>query len=302
MRSGMRWVYSFLAATALAFLPLASVAQILPVPTPAEQDLFCPASIGNVVPIHQVTIPGSERDLGTDNEFAIQIQGNGPATLTGTIELLSKNQPYVVPFTNLAFQPYQRDVSKNGVVTASTTSYRSAPLYVSLPATSPLDAAWVASVSQATSATGACPSQPAKYPGLGPGVARGFTATVSGRTIFPDEVLRARAPKKTLIANLVPPLDTKGCSSLYTPATVIHAVPPIYPRFVYPSSGTALIRLAIDADGALINTRTMQSSGHPEMDDAARIAAAQSTFRPAQFWCSISVPGYYLFRATFSVR
>ena len=300
----MKRVYGSLAAMVLALLPLTSEAQTPPTPVPAEANPFCPASIGKVVAVHQVTIPDAEHDLGTDNEFAIQLEGNGPATLTGTIELLSKNQLYVVPFTNATFQPFTRNVSKNGVLTAAFTSYMSEPIYVTLPVTGPLDAAWVATVTHmtGTNAAGWCPSEPIKY-----GRAASFavdatvkyTTTESGHAIYSSLQIRTHAPKNSIAADPLAPLDTTGCANLYTPAMVLKVASPLYPRSVAPASGTTLVRLAIDASGTLVNTSTAQSSGWVEFDDAARVAAAQSTFRPAQFWCSIPVPGYYLFRAHF---
>ena len=61
-----------------------------------------------------------------------------------------------------------------------------------------------------------------------------------------------------------------------------HAVKPNYPYFARSRHmvGTGVFLIHIRADGTVQSVKTMQSTGHPELDDSARSAFLQWRFRP----------------------
>ncbi len=92
-----------------------------------------------------------------------------------------------------------------------------------------------------------------------------------------------------------------ACLTPNSDATTAKAIAPEYPDIDKQQgvSGTAVIRVDLDASGFLVNAAVASSSGDATLDAAALTAARASTYLPEKRNCQ-DVPGSFLFRAEFN--
>ncbi len=85
------------------------------------------------------------------------------------------------------------------------------------------------------------------------------------------------------------------------PARVKNAVQPDFPESAMGAGGpySVTIRVVLDRNGNVINTRIFKSSGRADLDAATIAAAHKSTYAPRIVGCK-PVAGAYVFRADFS--
>jgi protein TonB len=98
------------------------------------------------------------------------------------------------------------------------------------------------------------------------------------------------------------PMPTKpSCSQPHVDPTTKNAVLPDYPEIAREqgASGTAEVKVTLDANGAVLAASIQQGTGSKVLDDAAIVAAKASTFSPEIDNCQ-PVGGVYLFRADFT--
>lgn len=81
----------------------------------------------------------------------------------------------------------------------------------------------------------------------------------------------AQAPESAEPAKRPPPLfDPRSCSKPEWPAGAVEAG----------KTGTVTMAFLIGTDGKVGKSRIIKSSGHADLDDAARTSLAKCTFRP----------------------
>jgi TonB family protein len=92
------------------------------------------------------------------------------------------------------------------------------------------------------------------------------------------------------------------CHRLDIPAQVAQSPPPpdLTPEArASAASGTARVRVQLDADGTVTGTAVLNSSGNGALDDVAVTLARAARYSPATHQCK-TVASYYDFTARFS--
>ncbi|MBC5816696.1 MAG: TonB family protein [Candidatus Eremiobacteraeota bacterium] len=256
-------------------------------------DLFCPARVVSVIPIHDAA--WREDDLGTDDTFAVILAADVAKTVSGTLQVLSHDQPLKVPFSNIALtaSPYSVTDGKN--IVRSGTTYNSAPLYFALPHSMTLTAVWIydLKLDGKPADCGTLPLYHAHYKSLSPLKWHGGAMS--------DVDVRRQAPPHPPLAVAEKRIDFSGCPAVVKEAEAVSLQTPEYPRGVALRKTSVIIRIALDAAGRVADASVLQSGGTPEFDAQAFTAAVKSRYNPRLFLCA-SVPGFYTFRANFDPR
>lgn len=106
----------------------------------------------------------------------------------------------------------------------------------------------------------------------------------------------AEVPRVAAVLKQV--LPVLPCGKLFSNATVIKAIPPVYPLAYFDHDRSVQIEIFVDSNGNAIKTSVYKSSGRPEFDNAATVSALRSKYSPPMLLCT-PVVGTYLFRADF---
>lgn len=255
-----------------------------------QPDLFCPAQVVSVIPMRDQ--PSTEPDLGTDDTFAVKLVSDTPKTVSGTLQVLSHNQPFKVAFSNVVLTASAYSVTSGKNVVRSGTKYYSAPLYFALPHAMPLTAVWIFDMTVNDKAAD-CATQP-----LYRSNDRSLHQLTWHEGGISAEVARAHAPSHPTLAVQEATLDMSGCLAPIKEGEMTSAQTPVYPRGVSLTKTHVLVELALDAAGRVADASVLQSSGFLPFDAAALAAGVHSHFNPRLFLCS-SIPGRYLFRVNF---
>lgn len=103
----------------------------------------------------------------------------------------------------------------------------------------------------------------------------------------------------------VAPFPVTTCDHPFVTATVTRPFPPSFPESMkspgFSQRDTSEIEVAVGPDGNLVDAWVFASSGYPQFDESALIAAQRSTYKPAISYCK-AVGASYLFRADFTPR
>ena len=98
------------------------------------------------------------------------------------------------------------------------------------------------------------------------------------------------------------PFPPSTCAHPFVAASVTHASEPAFPQTVkdagFSQRATSEIEVAVGPDGKLVDAWLFASSGYPQLDESALLAAKRSTYAPAISYCT-PIGASYLFRATF---
>jgi protein TonB len=122
--------------------------------------------------------------------------------------------------------------------------------------------------------------------------------TSPGVAVSPEAVVSAAAT-----ASAQPEPTKASCSQPHLDPRTENAVQPDYPDLAREqgASGTAEVRVTLDARGDVLSAVIEQGTGSTLLDNAAVAAAKASTFSPEIEDC-LPVGGTYLFRADFSAQ
>ena len=257
-----------------------------------EPDPFCPAHVVSVIPMHEP--PATEPDLGTDGVFAVKLMADTPKIVSGTLQVLSGNQPFKVTFSNVALTASAYTVTSGKDVLRRGTAYYSSPLYFALPRPMPVNAVWIYEIT--VDGKGAeCATLPLyrvqyKQPTLPIVTQEGGTSADDARLHVPQHPLLATQEKK---------VDLSDCPAPLKEGEAVFLKQPEYPRGAALRTTTVIVKLAIDAAGHVADASVLQTAGEKAFDLVALDSAANSRFNPRLFLCA-SIPGFYLFRAHFS--
>ena len=103
----------------------------------------------------------------------------------------------------------------------------------------------------------------------------------------------------TSSTNLVSPTPPP-CTTPHMDAMLTRTVQPKYPESAREqgATGTVQVKVSLNPSGGVISTSIYKSSGNAELDQAALVAARESTYSPEIEDCQ-PVGGTYLFRASF---
>jgi|SRR5579863_94276 len=144
------------------------------------------------------------------------------------------------------------------------------------------------------------PPTPAPTPRPAPAVSAPLVSRVKGSGTGPG----GGASPPPVASPTPPPVvsPTPDCSKLDIPAQIAQTPPP--PDLsgdarASAASGTARVRVQLDADGAVIGTAVLNSSGSTALDDVAVGLARNARYAPATHQCK-TVASYYDFTAKFS--
>ena len=259
-----------------------------------EPDPFCPARAVLLTPIHQMERSPGETDLGTDRLFAVTLQADAPKTVSGSLQVLSNDQPFSVSFSDISFTPATLTVTNGATVARSQTIYNSAPIYFALPAVLPVDAVWVFDLA-VNGKPAICGTLPLYFHGPKYTAGDPFSYAVSGTG---ETDIRSHVPGAAPAAIAEPKLDRSDCPQLVTEGLLVSGFSPTYPSGLQPRRGEVYVKIAVDAAGKVADA-AVYSSKVLEFDRAAFYAAVHSQYEPRRFLCT-PVPGFYLFRTVFN--
>jgi TonB family protein len=254
-------------------------------------DPFCPARVVSAVSMR--AHPATETDLGTDDVFAIKLASDTPKTVSGSLQVLSGNQPFKVSFANVALSPSPYTVTSGKDVLRSGTAYYSAPIYFALPRPMPVHAVWIYEilVDGKSADCGTLPLYHTAYKGT-------VLPVLTHEGGMSDEDARLHAPQHPPLAAEEKRIDFSDCATPLKEGEAVSLKQPQYPGGVALRTTTVLIKLALDAAGHVADASVLQSGGDKAFDLLALDSAANSRFNPRLFLCS-SIPGFYVFRARF---
>lgn len=129
----------------------------------------------------------------------------------------------------------------------------------------------------------------------------GSTRTVK-RTPNAGDPTPPPVPPAAMASATVAPFPPSTCDKPFVSASVTHASEPTFPQSVKDSGftqrATSEIEVAVGPDGKLVDAWLFASSGYPQLDESAMLAAKRSTYAPAISYCK-TIGASYLFRATF---
>ena len=263
-------------------------------PTHLKANLFCPARVASVFPIHTTAAEGQPTDLGTDDQFAIRIEADTPEKIGGAVDLLSGDTVYRLPFQPQVLATGRRDWTLNGMVASTQAVYFSQPMYIELPRKAPLDAVWISDA-----VVNGAPADCATIPLVQRYVTSVAGLSDSGIIGAPSaDEIRAHAPAHGQPVAWVRKLDRSACATIFQEGQMKVGATPVYPEQAKGALGDAIILLAIDAAGHVADESVFLSAGNEALDAAALVAAAHSVFEPPAFLC-VPVPGFYRFLARF---
>jgi TonB family protein len=94
------------------------------------------------------------------------------------------------------------------------------------------------------------------------------------------------------------PTPKPACSAPDVPAKTLVAQSPETPEDAGGFTGTAKVKVDLDATGAVVGTSIYESTGNPQLDQAALTAARESRYAPEQVDCK-NISGSYLFTIDF---
>jgi TonB family protein len=105
----------------------------------------------------------------------------------------------------------------------------------------------------------------------------------------------ATARVSAVFKQSLPPLP---CGKLFTNATIVKPVQPVYPLSYFDHDRSVQIEIFVDSNGNAVKSSVYKSSGLQAFDNAATQAALRSKYAPPMLLCT-PVVGKYLFRADF---
>ncbi|HET6276814.1 MAG TPA: energy transducer TonB [Candidatus Cybelea sp.] len=94
-------------------------------------------------------------------------------------------------------------------------------------------------------------------------------------------------------------LPALPCGKIFSNATILKAVQPVYPLLYFDHDRSVQIEIFVDSNGNAVKTSVYKSSGLQAFDSAATEAALRSKYAPPMLLCT-PVVGKYLFRADFA--
>jgi Gram-negative bacterial TonB protein C-terminal len=148
-------------------------------------------------------------------------------------------------------------------------------------------------------AQGAVACEPPAY--LAPSKYRNTATTTRTPQAGDETPAPAPAPAKAVAS--AAPFRLGTCAQPFVNATVTHAVQPNFPELLrnqgFSRVTIAIIAIAVDPQGKLVDAWVWATSGYPAIDEAALKAAQQSSYSGATSYCR-PVSGTYLFRADFT--
>lgn len=108
------------------------------------------------------------------------------------------------------------------------------------------------------------------------------------------------APTSGPVVTVPTPTPKPACSAPDVPAKTIETQSPVVPDDARANgfTGTAKVRVDLDASGNVVGTSIYESAGSMELDRAALQAARESRYAPEERDCK-NVPGSYLFNVDF---
>jgi TonB family protein len=94
--------------------------------------------------------------------------------------------------------------------------------------------------------------------------------------------------------------DSADCSAPYSNGRIVSAAQPEFPENarIHGESGSVVLNVSTDANGAVSNVAVATSSGYADLDRAAILAAKNSTYEPGRFRCK-ALPATLVFEADF---
>ncbi|MDP9018286.1 MAG: energy transducer TonB [Candidatus Eremiobacteraeota bacterium] len=256
----------------------------------AKPDLFCPAFVSRVVPIHQLKLPASEKDLGTDSEFAVVLSAGSQKSISGTLKFFSKDEAFKVAF---ATSLNKVAPGRTSVGVSPNQSFQSPVIYVRFPAAIALDAAWV-DEPLVDGKPADCATLPfvffdqryADKPSPG-------GATDADIRAHPDSNLRVQSLGK---------VDMHDCPQVYSDAKIVAYVSPRFPaeaKEIDAEYYEAIVaNIALDAAGHIADITLLQPSHYKPFNRETLLAISKTAFAPRKFLCT-PVPSFFSFRAEF---
>lgn len=106
------------------------------------------------------------------------------------------------------------------------------------------------------------------------------------------------APTGAPIEATPAPTPKPACSAPDVPAKTIAVHSPETPEDAAGFTGTAKVKVDLDAMGEVVGTSVYESTGNPQLDQAALTAARESRYAPEQVDCK-NISGSYLFTIDF---
>lgn len=284
-----KWI-ALLVAVCLQVLPASAD---LPDFARAKPDLFCPARITAVVPLHQVNAEAG-KNLGEDSGFGVVLRADSMKDVSGTLQFLAAGKIYQTRFATSLSTLTTVDSKTGGQVLLQRKYADSAPIYVAFPSSVSLEAVWIADTAVNGNAVD-CLTTP-------------FVSRVSAKEDgdmadgrISNEAIRAGA-RTQVRATLRDAVDPQKCTVVHRFARMIRGFTPSYPDRARDAdmTGTAIAIVALSATGQVLDSTLSTSSGHPELDLETVASARRSTYAPEEFLCT-PIPGYYRFSATFEM-
>ncbi|MDP9018284.1 MAG: energy transducer TonB [Candidatus Eremiobacteraeota bacterium] len=283
-----RYAGTFLACI-LSVAPLSAGAVVGDDYSKAKPDLFCPATVSRVVPIHELDMPSAEHDLGSDSDFAIVLSADQPKKIAGTLKFFSKGELFQVDFSSSLNQPAALQEADG---TNPSRSFISPVIYVKFPAAVSLEAAWIDEVA-VDGKPAECATLPHVY-SLQVNFDKQFLGMLTNKSIREQGTagLRARPVGK---------VDMRNCPEIYVDAKAVLLESPNWPveeRYERSTKGMVIAKVALDAAGHVVDVSLLKSSEYKFMNRETLVAVTKSVFSPRKFLCE-PVPGFYSFRAQF---
>jgi TonB family protein len=259
-------------------------------------------------------IVGSAIAMPDQRTYAVSFFSNNRASRDVPLDLYAEKNKYTVTFAAVAFssfahEPASAPAAEPGQEVGSGPYYHGAPrhfqfrsrtLFVALPQTDTLLRVVAEPAEGDTPSNAACTPQFADtffYSKTKIGEAYSLD---DDELRYQDDVVRYFHAGPTAISARM--VGTASCSVPYRDAAAVKALTPAYPRMAAQQGavGTALVRLELDARGAVGDATILRSSGNELLDGAALDAARKSIYRPEIFQCE-QFPGTFVFHADFEI-
>ncbi len=225
---------------------------------------------------------------GTD--YAVIFGSNVAQTTSFTLTLYSKDATYSVTLPAVSMTTDASEIGRKG--------FRSTAIDLRKPAGSEIVAARV----QASAPIQACDTQyltdvpsssaladPQRFVDL---------AETQLESAAVDEIANGAKP-----IDLQPTPKTYNCSEPFVDLRTVHVLSPVYPNSARLSgiTGSAVIEIFVSDENEVHGASIYKSSGNPDLDQAAILAAIGTTYMAEVFDCQ-RIPGNYLFRGDFAGR
>jgi TonB family protein len=213
--------------------------------------------------------------------YSIRLASLDTGKASGTISLYAHDVRYDIPFS-------QAIVPGWGDRTTAPT-----PIVVRFPRPVDFDGAYVSSLDNPTPAPCATP--------FVPWIRYGSNHLPFGIVTTTDAAFE-RAAQAAVPVDAPPPVpDARPCETPDRRASTIHAAEPTYPREASSVSGTATVRVILNADDSVYGVLLERSTQNDALDRSALVAARNSRYLGATFRCKPTV-GVYLFLVSFGPR